>query len=262
MNNITSATLYSGTFFDQQYPGSLESARIVLQEVFSIARVQSVIDVGCGVAPWLRAALDLGVRQAVGLDGDYVDPTRLLVAPDQFRSCNLETDNLVQAVSDYGRFDVAMCLEVAEHLSGNRAPSFVSEICKLSDLVLFSAAVPGQGGTNHINEQWPYYWADFFNQSGFACFDILRSRLWNRAECEWWYLQNVVLFARRDSNAYTALEFLGPEVTHPLPLVHPRMLEQLRAECERLRQENAAMRASRSWRVTAPLRRMASFLRP
>ena len=151
------ATLYSQQFFDQQSAGSLTSARAVLRELFDVAPIGSVVDVGCGVAPWLRTALEFGVNRAVGLDGDYVDRARLLVEPARFRPCDLEAENLRQAIADDEPFALAMCMEVAEHLSPGRARSFVAELCGLSDLVLFSAAVPGQGGLNHINEQVRLY---------------------------------------------------------------------------------------------------------
>jgi hypothetical protein len=219
------ATLYSDAFFDELSAGSLTTARIILQELSAVVPIRSVVDVGCGVGPWLRAALELGVERAIGLDGDYVDRGRLLVEPSLFVPCNLEKDRLGQAVAG-ARFDLAMSLEVAEHLSVGRAHSFVVEFCELSDLFLFSAAIPGQGGTNHVNEQWPEYWAALFEERGCACFDVMRPRLWHREECEWWYLQNVFVFARRGTVAFEVASRLGaPVVERPMRLVHPRMLE-------------------------------------
>jgi hypothetical protein len=167
-------SVYSHQFFDQQSAGSLGSAHVVLKVLFDIAPFKSVVDVGCGVAPWLRAAKDFGVNYAVGLDGDYVDRKRLLVEPVCFRPCDLEAEDLRRVVGDDGPFDLAICMEVAEHLSARRAPAFVTELCSLSDFVLFSAAIPGQGGTNHVNEQWPEYWAAMFANNSFVCFDVLR----------------------------------------------------------------------------------------
>ena len=190
---------YDAAFFDQQSAGSLASAQIILRTVFELVPVQTVVDVGCGVAPWLRAALDLGAVGGVGVDGDYIDRARLLVPAEAFRACDLQNGPLASALDAGDTFDVAICVEVAEHLSADRAASFVAELCGLSDLVLFSAAIPDQGGTEHINEQWPSYWNALFDASGFACFDLLRPRLWTMVECEWWYLQNVMLFAKRGS---------------------------------------------------------------
>lgn len=99
----------------------------------------------------------------------------------------------------------------------------MAELCALGDLVLFTAALPNQGGTNHLNEQWPGYWAALFAEHGFSCFDVLRPRTWNRDDCDWWYVHNVLLFARGGTPAHAAASRLGPPCT-PASLVHPRML--------------------------------------
>lgn len=290
----TCETRYSSTFFDQISAGSLTSARIVLRMLFEAIPVTSVVDVGCGTGPWLRAAIELGVYDVVGLDGNYVDPGRLMIEPRCFQPCDLQTGDLNHALATPRRFDLAMCLEVAEHLSDTRAESFVGELCDLSDLVLFSAAVPGQGGTNHVNEQWPAYWNALFVSQGFACFDVLRPRLWNEDACDFWYLQNLLLFARRETDSFAQATQLGlANEAPPLPLVHPRLLEhklkQFRtvmsdseatisvlraavahsnsaqttatAERDALAGETAAMRASTSWRITAPMRGVTTMVR-
>lgn len=311
-------THYDDTFYDQQMAGSLASARVVLRTLFDeLGPIRSVIDVGCGVAPWLRTAQDFGVSSGLGLDGDYVDRSRLLVEPGCFRPCDLETENLRDAISDKASFDLAMCMEVAEHLSPQRAASFVSELCSLSDLVLFSAAVPDQGGTNHINEQWPGYWSTLFAAAGFECFDFLRPRLWDQDGCEWWYLQNVLVFARRSSGPFAALTPIASTTKTPMSLVHPRNFQQkigllnqhiaelsqmvryqpfgrdegilgleakvdllraqalakaneieaaaaelaaVKVENDSLRRQTAAIHASTSWRITAPIRQFGRII--
>jgi hypothetical protein len=326
MAEDVSATAYSHMFFDNQSAGSLVSARVILQELFRIATIRSVIDVGCGVGPWLKAAIEFGVERAIGLDGDYVDRDQLLMGIRQFKPCDLETEDLRRAVADARPSDLVICMEVAEHLSPARASSFISELCCLGDLILFSAAIPGQGGVGHVNEQWPDYWSALFTDNGFTCFDVLRCRLWLREECEWWYLQNVLMFVKQDTEAFAAAKQLGPcVISPPMSLVHPRMLvqatrslgervaeleqlvrtqpfgreatirslearvdqlrmmaldkgseiealrtllehhrtdeERLYGERDRLAQEIAAMRASTSWRITNPLRRVMTMLR-
>ena len=117
-------------------------------------------------------------------------------------------------------FDLALCLETAEHMRPEASARFVAGLCALSDAVLFSAAVPHQGGYGHVNERWPSVWAALFAERGFACFDHLRPAVWLRPEVEWCYAQNALLFAR--GTAADRLRAHGPPVAEPLPLVHPR----------------------------------------
>jgi SAM-dependent methyltransferase len=247
---MATAEFYSERFYDQQEAGSLRSARRVLREVWRIVKPVAVIDVGCGVAPWLRAAADLGARTIVGIDGEYVSRDRLLVDPSVFHPCDLENGSLATVLPQPQRFDLIMCLEVAEHLSDRRAHSFISDLCNLGDMILFSAAVPGQGGTNHINEQWPFYWNAVFQAYDFACFDILRPKLWSDPSIEWWYAQNVLLFARNGSVAFKALSESSSPTEHPLSLVHPRMHEHvLQHTSERIKELEQAIRISSSSHV-------------
>jgi hypothetical protein len=117
--------------------------------------------------------------------------------------------DLTRELPDLGRFDLAVCLEVAEHLPASRAALFVADLVKLSPVVLFSAAIPGQPGVHHVNCQWPAYWADLFAFHGYGCRDEYRWPLWDDDRIESWYRQNVLIFQQ------------GYEVTTPRPLVHP-----------------------------------------
>jgi hypothetical protein len=67
-----------------------------------------------------------------------------------------------------------MSLEVAEHLSGKAGACLVHTLTQAAPLVMFSAAVPGQRGSHHINEQWPGYWRSLFTDEGFRLFNPIR----------------------------------------------------------------------------------------
>jgi len=121
-------------------------------------------------------------------------------------------------------FDLALSLEVAEHLPAHLAPSFVDSLAALSPVVLFSAAIPGQGGTHHVNEQWPEYWAELFRERGFAVIDCIRKTVWQNDAVEWWYAQNLLLFVREDQLEHYPLlrrEF-NRTASSQLSLVHPK----------------------------------------
>ena len=216
-------TLYGRDFFDSQSFNSLKSARIVLPDLFRHVSPQSVVDIGCGVGSWLSAIGDMGVAERLGVDGSYVERVELMIPAECFLDADLAKPGLPATIAARrpGKFDLAMCLEVAEHLPFERSASLVAELCELADLVLFSAAIPFQHGTGHINEQWPEFWATQFRASGFACFDLLRPELWGRSGVDWWYAQNVLVFARTGSAAHARLPDAAAVATRPLARIHP-----------------------------------------
>lgn len=220
---MTNNTSYDRSFYEQQSKRSLKSAFTVLSRLFPILNPKRIVDIGCGVGPWVRAAQELGAQTALGVDGAYIDPTMLMISPTQFRSANLETDNIsaILAPDLTEPFDLAFSLETAEHLPYHRAESFVHELTKLSDVILFSAAIPFQTGTHHINEQWPEFWALLFKAQGYECWDWLRKDLWESRDLDWWYAQNILVFAKTGSHAAGLLPRTAKVEGQALAFVHP-----------------------------------------
>ena len=87
-----------------------------------------------------------------------------------------------------------MSLEVAEHLPGECAEVFVESLINLGHVVMFSAAIPHQGGKCHLNEQWPEYWVKIFEGKKYVAIDYIRNRIWNSHQVEWWYANNIFIF--------------------------------------------------------------------
>ena len=215
--------VYDAAFFEGQAALSLASARVVLGRVFPLLRPKRLLDVGCGVGTWLQAGIELGADEVFGIDGDYVDPATLMIDREKFIPADLATTAIADVLGSRAAkpFDLVICMEVAEHLPHARAASFVAELTSLGDVVLFSAAIPFQYGTNHINEQWPEFWSILFRGQGFECFDPLRAELWNDPGVEWWYAQNALLFARTDTAAAASLPADSQMGRRGLSLVHP-----------------------------------------
>jgi SAM-dependent methyltransferase len=210
---------YPAEFYEWQSDGALSSALAVVPVLKELVRPSSVLDVGCGVGSWLRAwAHDGSVTTLAGVDGEHV--TELLPAPVRplFRAHDLTTPLALKR-----KFDLVTCLEVAEHLPPRSARTLVESLCRHGDVVAFSAAVPGQDGIGHINLHWPSYWAKLFGEHGYQAYDAVRQRIWWDQRVEWWYRQNLIVFAK--PRAAAALPISKCEIrTVPLDLAQPALM--------------------------------------
>ena len=184
---------YTPDYYQVHRDGARRSANVLVPLVLEYVRPHAVIDVGCGQGTWLAVFREHGVAEVFGVDGDYVDRTRLEFAPQCFRAWDL-----TQPLRLDRSFDLVVSLEVAEHLPADCAAPFVESLTRLGPLVLFSAAAPHQGGAQHLNEHWPGYWAARFAACGFEPIDCLRRRVWEDERVEWWYAQNAFLYADRE----------------------------------------------------------------
>jgi SAM-dependent methyltransferase len=210
---------YTTSFYERSRNGATRSAEVIVPLVLQLLPVRSVVDIGCGDGTWLAAFRKFGVDEILGIDGDYVDRNLLQIPREHFHVIDLTKSFSLGRI-----FDLAVSLEVAEHLPADCAAVFVDCLTHLAPFVLFSAAIPFQGGTHHLNEQWPDKWAGLFREHDYLPVDFIRKRVWQNEAVSWWYAQNTLLFARADlvkSNAALEEEF---EKTNPnqLSLVHPR----------------------------------------
>ena len=183
---------YDAAFYERIRAGSTRSAQIVLPVAFDWTGLPtSVVDVGCGSGAWLVACQTLGVPDILGMDGTHVNPESLLIPKDQFVTIDLETPPPIPR-----RFDLAMSLEVGEHIPTRCSAAYVAFLTGLSDWVLFSAAIPGQGGVHHVNEQRPAFWQRLFNDHGYVMLDPIRPRIWHDPDVEMFYAQNALLYVK------------------------------------------------------------------
>jgi len=198
-------------------------AEIMLSVARQFIQPQSVVDVGCGLGGWLATWQKICGENVYiyGMDGDYVDRSQMFIDEKFFHPTNLE-----ERITLKRRFDLAMNLEVAEHLSPERADSFVEDLTKLSDVILFGAAIPVQGGTNHINEQWQSYWAEKFLRLGYVAIDCVRPKVWSCNEVSRHYRQNVLVYVKStELYRYPELQdfYLKHRDTIIYDVVHPEV---------------------------------------
>ena len=210
---------YDDKFYTSVQAGARQSARHLLPIIFELVMPNSVVDVGCGDGTWLSIVQDLGIADFLGVDGDYVDRKSLQIAADRFQPLDL-----AKPFSLPRRYDLAISLEVAEHLPEVAAAGFIQSLVRLADVVLFSAAIPFQGGVNHLNEQWQDYWAQHFAQHGYVPLDCVRTAIWGNNEVNWWYAQNTLLYVNRTIlSARPKLKSICDQpAPGPLSIVHPK----------------------------------------
>jgi len=228
---------------------TVRGAEAALAVFFKDWKPASLLDVGCGTGTWINAALEQGVRDVYGVDGVEIPEESLLFDRERFRNVDLTGPwNLGR------RFDVALCLEVAEHLDEIYADGLIESLTRHSDTIVFSAACPGQLGQHHVNCQWPYYWQWIFNSKGFACSDPFRRLIWDMEEIEPWYRQNVFL-ARRSGEAGS--EPRVPSVKHPTMDHHSVSSAVLSGERSMLERVESGY-LSMGWYVAVPFRAFAA----
>ncbi len=204
---------YSGDFYSYIDAGSRRSARIVAELLLREMTIASLLDIGAGHGAWAAEGLAAGVNTVVAVDGDYVRPDQLAIPTKAFRAHDLATPlNLKR------RFDLVQSLEVAEHLPADKSGLFVDNVTRHGDAILFSAAVPHQGGEHHVNEQPPEYWRRKFAARGYGVFDFVRPALAQRREVMPWYRFNSYLYANAAGQKRLSKAMLATRVPDDRPL--------------------------------------------
>ena len=203
----------------QQEERNADSARKILTHLFEMARAESVIDVGSGLGTWLKTAQEMGVETVQGVEGEWIKTADLKVDLGLIHVCDLE-----QGFDLKTRFDLVITLEVGEHLAPEAAEVFVESLCRHGDVVLFSAAIPFQGGHHHVNEQFLSYWMELFAKHGYRPLDVIRPLIWDDEAMLWWLRQNIVVFANGEGLAkYPKLAEEGAKHLGPISVVHPKI---------------------------------------
>lgn len=189
---------------------NMNAPREVVPYIMELVKPTSVLDVGCGTGTWLKAFEEAGVNDYLGIDGGYVNRETLKISQDRFRAFDLRHSWTLKR-----KFDLVISLEVVEHLPETSADLFVEALISHGNVILFSAAIPGQDGQNHLNEQWPEYWQEKFIKHGFYFHDVIRPLIWNNEKVDLWYKQNIFLVRKSSENLNDK----------PLSIVHPDLFK-------------------------------------
>ncbi len=208
---------YNKAFYERQKDGSYRSAKVLLPYVLGLVRPLSVVDFGCGIGTWLQVCKDECGCRVIGVDGGAVMSAGLRISEAECISADLRKPLDLQQ-----RFDLAISVEVAEHIPSRCADVFVDTLTRHAPVILFSAGIPHWGGRGHVNEQWQEYWIEKFSQRSYEVIDCLRARFWNDDRLEWWYKHASFLFvARSHLESYQQLLRLPDHPSMPWNIVHP-----------------------------------------
>lgn len=217
------------------------SASVILNLLRGHRQPKSVLDVGCGLGTWLDVAREaFNLVDVEGVEGSWLDESLLQVSREVVHVLDLEKEFDLKR-----RFGLVICLEVAEHLSPAAATGFVDSLARHADTILFSAAIPGQGGDHHVNEQFLTYWDALFEPHGFLSYDLIRPTIWHDESILWWLRQNVVVYSKDPLPAPRALSIVHPNVY----LDRLRMLQSVIAQIQ------SAAQVQASGTMTLPPRR-------
>ena len=218
---MTDTSKYDQEFYQNRDKRTRHAAQRILGLVNDLVHPSSVVDLGCGVGTWLSVFKEYGVDEILGIEGPWVDTSHLVINSDEFMSAEVD-----KPFKSDRTFDLAISLEVAEHITEENADNFMNNLVSLAPVILFSAAIPLQGGRNHVNEQWPSYWREKFRERGYVCADAVRNEVWEDDRIDVWYAQNCFIYVKeKDADKYPKLkEFIGRN-SGMIDAVHPRMFE-------------------------------------
>lgn len=211
---------YSNEYFNKHCNGSYNSAKIVLKLISSIYEPQTVVDFGCGVGSWLKAAKEIFNGKVLGFDTHIYDGFNMNIDKSEYSMLDITIP-----LNTTKMFDMAICVEVLEHIEEKYSDEVIKTLCKQSEFIIFSAAVPLQGGTGHVNEQPISYWANKFSKHGYLAIDYLRPHIWNNENVDLWYRNNIIIYV--SEKLYFRLRQKISLKTYPLDILHPQMHERI-----------------------------------
>jgi len=188
----TNAKIYDRKFFNNTLKFENPSAKAFTAILIKHFAPKSVIDIGCGNGIYLSEFKANNI-EILGFDGSPAAIYSSLIGD------KIKLHDLCQQLKLNRKFDLCLCLEVAEHLESTCAQTLINTLTGLSSIIIFTAATPGQGpkSIGHINEQLPEYWLKLFEQKNFILNKKLVKKIkqeMKKAKIIWWLTKNLMIF--------------------------------------------------------------------
>ena len=185
--------------------------------------LNSAIDFGGGTGAWLKALKDINGARILTIDNSCYDRSSIL-NEKEFLRYDLTDIDINKIVNEFGRFDISISIEAAEHIDEVYADKVVKDLCAMSDVVLFSAAIRLQGGNGHVNEQRQSYWVERFKKNNYFPVDCIRPHFWNDESIHYHYRENCIMYVKE--NLVESFKELFPKPEFPFDVVHPDLYEK------------------------------------
>ncbi|MDA9260856.1 class I SAM-dependent methyltransferase [Flavobacteriaceae bacterium] len=212
---------YDEEFFSIMAEGSQPSAEIMTPYLMELLDIDSVVDLGCGTGEWLNYFKKGGASRVLGVEGPWLDMKQIQVDVSEILIHDLNNELKLDE-----QFDVATSFEVVVHLPEAKSQGFVDTMTRLAPVVFFSAPIPHQRsvGPGPHNNKWQIEWAKMFEKNGYVAIDCIRPEFWYDDRIEWWYLQNMLVFVKKDRlDDYPRLKAEYEKNPNPvMSCVHPR----------------------------------------
>lgn len=156
-------------------------------------KIESVCELGIGTGKLLKEFTDFfKIKDYIGYDLSIIPLEFLCLDNKHFIACDLSLP-----FENKKHYDLAISLEVAEHLPEESAETFLDNLTGVNNkYIMFSSAIKGQGGYNHINEQPHEYWVEKFERRGYKYSLDIRDNIKEKADVPFWYKQNIIFFEK------------------------------------------------------------------
>lgn len=211
---------------EDRFPNPYSYAVRLVPKILEVTGpVDSIVDVGGGIGAWCKAFKESGATRVLCIDTPEIESSELLINGSEFYPCDLAATFPAPV-----RCELAICLEVAEHLPRSQSQGLVKFLTHSSDIVVFSASIPGQPGLGHINEHPPAFWRRQFKEFGFEQWDVIRPRIVFESDIPYWYRQNMFIYADQNWRDHlNAMSGTYSGIPEDFELVHKRVLDIYRS---------------------------------
>lgn len=218
---------YSKKYYLRHRSLTLSSAKKIVKLLPDYFDPKYILDIGCGYGEWMLAFKDQYPScKLTGIDGHWIKSDELICKDSDFFAADLNAGLPLEIYNK--NYDLISCLETITDLSEKKGKQLIYQLCKITNLCLFSSGTPIQTHGPHKNRQWQSYWHNLFEKNGFKVLDFIRPATWNDPNVGPWYSQNCFLFAKKSwLEENSKWKNLSLNQQHPINVVHPKILPAL-----------------------------------